>query len=130
MRILKRWNNIAPFCAGNELPSKRYPIDYADDNSSQSISSKVPKYQFDTLVCTRCIYAPTKKRHGEMPCLNYVFCYRDYILKPVMLTTDDATAVPDELIMLESSNLKSNLALRETRLPVEAFTTAVITALE
>ena len=47
-----------------------------------------------------------------------------------MLTTDDATAVPDELIMLESSNLKSNLALRETRLPVEAFTTALITALE
>ena len=27
-------------------------IDYADENASQSINSKVPKYQFDTLDCT------------------------------------------------------------------------------
>lgn len=52
-----------------------------------------------------------------------------YILKPVMLTVEEAVDLPDDPIMFESSNLKSNFAVRETRLPVVALTTAVITAL-
>ena len=46
-----------------------------------------------------------------------------------MLTVEEAVDLPDDPIMLESSNLKSNFAVRETRLPVDALTTAVITAL-
>ena len=77
------------------------------------------------------INAPIKKQGtAKNRALIIIIVYVVYILKPVMLTTVDAAAVPVVLTTSESSNLKSNLALRETRLPVEAFTTAVITALE
>lgn len=35
-----------------ELKNRYMHVDYADENTSQSISPKVPKYQFDTLDCT------------------------------------------------------------------------------
>ena len=35
-----------------ELKNRYMHIDYADENISQSISPKIPKYQFDTLDCT------------------------------------------------------------------------------
>ena len=35
-----------------ELKNRYMHIDYADENTSQSITSEVPKYQFDTLDCT------------------------------------------------------------------------------
>ena len=35
-----------------ELKNRYMHIDYADESTSQSINSKVPKYQFDTLDCT------------------------------------------------------------------------------
>ena len=35
-----------------ELKNRYMHIDYVDESTSQSISSKVPKYQFDTLDCT------------------------------------------------------------------------------
>ena len=35
-----------------ELKNRYMHIDYADESTSQSISLKVPKYQFDTLDCT------------------------------------------------------------------------------
>ena len=38
--------------ANHELKNRYMHIDYADDGASQSISSKAPKYQFDTLDCS------------------------------------------------------------------------------
>lgn len=38
--------------ADHELKNRYMHIDYVDENNSQSISRKVPKYQFDTLKCT------------------------------------------------------------------------------
>ncbi len=35
-----------------ELKNRYMHVDYADENTSQNISPKVPKYQFDTLDCT------------------------------------------------------------------------------
>lgn len=36
----------------HELKNRTMHIDFADENNSQSINSKVSKYQFDTLECT------------------------------------------------------------------------------
>ena len=38
--------------ANYELKNRYMHIDYTDDSASQSISAKVPKYQFDTLDCS------------------------------------------------------------------------------
>lgn len=38
--------------ANHELKNRYMHIDYAEENNSQSINSKVSKYQFDTLDCT------------------------------------------------------------------------------
>ncbi|MGN0159275.1 MAG: hypothetical protein ACI39W_09125, partial [Brotaphodocola sp.] len=35
-----------------ELKNRYLHIDYVDDNASQSVNSKIPKSQFDTLECT------------------------------------------------------------------------------
>ncbi len=37
---------------GHELKNRYLHIDYVDENASQSITPKVPKYQFDTLDCS------------------------------------------------------------------------------
>ena len=36
----------------HELKNRYMHVDFVDENASQSINPKVPKYQFDTLDCT------------------------------------------------------------------------------